>query len=128
MERTWWVAVVLSLSLADEAIALPQENSTAQAAAESQQKEAPERDRLRNEQKAYFGKNVRIHRRDGTTTVGRLIGETAEGLAVQPSPSDEPVLVPYEEVESIATGMRRWQKIALGAGAAGAVLAVLAAQ
>jgi hypothetical protein len=82
-------------------------------------------ERLREEQRAYMGRNVRVHRTDGTIVIGRLIGETSEGLAVQPSPSDEPVLVRYDEIESIAAGMRRWQKIAIGLAVAGAALAAI---
>jgi hypothetical protein len=83
--------------------------------------------RLSAEQRAYIGRHVRVHRTDGTTTSGRLLGDSPAGVAVQPSPSDEPVLIPYDQVESIAAGMRRWKKIAIGAGAAAAVIAVAAA-
>ena len=89
---------------------------------------APERspkDRLREEQRAYMGRNVRVHLTDGSTAVGRLIGETDQGLSLQPSPSDEPVLIPYERVESIAAGMPRWKKIAIGVGAASAAALVI---
>ena len=80
--------------------------------------------RLREEQRAYIGRQVRVHLTDGTTAHGRLIGETEQGLAIQPAPSDEPMLIPYEQVESIAVGMRRWKKIAIGVGAAAAVTAL----
>jgi hypothetical protein len=129
MIRLWLVValassaiVTLPPTVAAQQPPPPQETAPAPAPASDQSGA----DRLREEQRAYMGRNVRVHRTDGTVTTGRLIGETAEGLAVQPSPSDEPVLVPYDEVESIAVGMRRWQKIALAAGAAGAVLLAVA--
>ncbi len=83
--------------------------------------------RLREEQRAYIGREVRVHLTDGTTARGRLIGETDQGLAIQPAPSDEPMMIPYEQVESIATGMPRWKKIAMGVGAAGVAVALAVA-
>ena len=128
MRGRWLTVTLLSVSLTG-AVARAQESPAAPTTAESDARTQPagsDTDRLRAEQRAYFGRNVRVHLTDGTTTTGRLIGETAEGLAVQPSPSDEPVLIPYEKIESIAVGMRRWQKIAIGLGAAGAALLAVA--
>ena len=124
MARRWLVAAALSFGLMNGTAASAQEASPTQPIVESEQPARTER--LREEQRAYLGKNVRVHRTDGTTTTGRLIGETAEGLAIQPSASDEPVLVPYDDVESIATGMPRWQKIAIGVAAAGVVIVAAA--
>jgi hypothetical protein len=83
--------------------------------------------RLRDEQRAYIGRNVRVHLTDGTTKRGRLLGEADAGITIQPSPSDEPELIPYEQVESIAAGMQRWKKIAIAAGVAAGVAVAIAA-
>ena len=116
--RSLFVVVITAVMVNGSAAAAqpPAQESTAAA------QPAPARtERLREEQRAYIGRNVRIHLTDGTTATGRLIGETDQGLSIQPSPSDEPQLIPYDRVESIAVGMRRWQKIAIGVAAAGAI-------
>ena len=121
MIRVWLVAVLLSGSaLTPPCLLARQQANSAAVPAERAEKIA----QLRTEQQAYMGRNVRVHLLDGSTARGRLIGETSEGLALQPSPSDEPILIPYEQVESIASGMPRWQKIVLGAGAVAAAVAV----
>ena len=123
MLRTWVIVSALTLVLTNASSVSAQQPSTGTATVEPP---AEKKDRLRDEQREYLGRSVRVHRTDGTTTIGVLIGETAEGLAVQASPSDEPVLIPYEEVQSIATGMPRWQKIALAVGGVGAALLAVA--
>jgi hypothetical protein len=124
MARRWLVAVALNFGLMMGPTASAQETARTEPTADSEQSARTEG--LRDEQRAYLGKNVRVHRTDGTTTTGRLIGETAEGLAIQPSASDEPVLVPYDDVESIATGMPRRQKIAIAIAAASVVIVAAA--
>jgi hypothetical protein len=123
------VRVTLVVVLLCSAIAALPDSAAAQAPAtvEAVQPEPPQagtKGRLRAEQRAYIGRQVRVHLTDGTTAHGRLIGETDQGLAIQPSPSDEPTLIPYDRVESIATGMRRWKKIALGFGTAAVAAAI----
>jgi hypothetical protein len=99
--------------------------SPAAGQASGQSESSSKTGRLSDEQRAYIGRNVRVHLTDGTTAKGRLIGGTEQGLIIQPSPSDEPELIPYERVQSIAVGMQRWKKIAIGAAVAG--VAALAA-
>lgn len=126
MTRVWLVAAVLSSAAWIDQPRLQAQQTAAEESSGRAEPTVTKTERLRDEQRAYMGRNVRVHLTDGSTKTGRLIGETAEGLAVQPSPSDEPILIPYAQVDSIAAGMRRWQKIAIAGAAAGALVLALA--
>ena len=74
------------------------------------------------------GRRVRVESFDGTVTRGRVVGVMDRTMAVQPTPSDEPVLFDFANVKSIdGPGLPRRVWIALGvAGTAAVVAGVIA--
>lgn len=72
------------------------------------------------------GQKVRVHLVEGGVVRGRVLGATEQGLTIQPTPSDEPQLIAYDNIRSLTSGMQTWVKLAIGVGAAGALVAAIA--
>jgi hypothetical protein len=73
-------------------------------------------------------RRVRIRLMDGTLATGRVVGITNDTVAVQPGPSDEPVLFEFAQMKSIdGPGWPRWTWGAIGVGAAAALIGIVAA-
>ena len=74
-------------------------------------------------------RRVEIKLVDGTTVYGRVVGVTDRDISVQPTPSDEPVMVAFDRIESIGgPGLPRWTYALIGAGAIAGAIAIIASQ
>ena len=74
-------------------------------------------------------RRVEIKLVDGTMVRGRVVGVTDRDISVQPTPSDEPVMVTFERIDSIGgPGLPRWTYVLIGAAAISGAIAIIAAQ
>jgi hypothetical protein len=74
-------------------------------------------------------RRVEIKLVDGTTVHGRVVGVTDRDISVQPTPSDEPVMVSFDRIDSIGgPGLPRWTYALIGAGAIAGAIAIIASQ
>lgn len=73
-------------------------------------------------------RRVRVTLLDGSIATGRVVGVTDRDMAVQPTPSDEPVLLAFDQIDSISGAAKpRWVWTVVGVGIAAAVVGVIAA-
>ena len=73
-------------------------------------------------------RRVRVRMLDGSLATGRVVGVSDRDMAVQPTPSDEPVLLAFDQIDSISGAAKpRWVWTLVGVGIAAAVVAVIAA-
>ena len=74
-------------------------------------------------------RRVEIKLVDGTMVRGRVVGVTDRDISVQPTPSDEPVMLTFDRIDSIGgPGLPRWTYVLIGAGAIAGAIAIIASQ